>query len=570
MLFLAALAACSGGAGGPMGGSGPVGGSLDSGGNYAAGPVSLPSPSTLNKNLIVCENVAGPRVECRGSDGAASPNAHIKLTVYSRFSAIQKSWTDYLIPSAQALVGNTDFCDANATGAFGASGDCSVVAASGEKIGICEAKADNTCGGPELVITVPVEGGTSSGSSGIIKSLSVDPDGNIIFGRRSKPAGRSFSLLSLFWGTAQAQPVEAPLLTPPAATGSSCPSASDFIGNPASAYQAPADQTVTLKSRVAGSEVVTELFRLAGRQEDLKAVHVGNIGNLRIYAVALQNTVYLVARDGLNLFARIVFPAPVRSFDITTEFSVLLDVPKGKPSRFKIAPDTFVTECDPEGISRALSNPNSFATGMGHYTPPGEGYRVPQSIWVNAVAGLYASDQVHQVYMHHNGFGVAPDDIYNAWEGVIYQQAAPVKDVQVLSVNDYRAVVAVLDYEANRLVFITHIFPGGENQVTNFSLAGLVEVPVAMALLSEYGSMPKLLVLDSGENKSKGLSFPLTISEDGVVTVNTASAKVKDLGAIVVKDLERGEHRTGDWITYDLITSNVVKFNPSEFVALAL
>src|SRR5918996_3595362 len=87
-LLLAALVACSGG-GGPMGGSGPVGGALDSsGGNYAAGPVSLPSPSTLNKNLIVCENVAGPRVECRGSDGAASPNARIKLTVYSRFSAL--------------------------------------------------------------------------------------------------------------------------------------------------------------------------------------------------------------------------------------------------------------------------------------------------------------------------------------------------------------------------------------------------------------------------------------------------------------------------------------------------
>ncbi|HKX13050.1 MAG TPA: hypothetical protein VJP40_07850, partial [bacterium] len=127
---LTLLWACSGGAGGPMGGSGPVGGALDSGGgNYAAGPVSLPSPSTLNKNLIVCDNVPGPRVECRGSDGAAPANARIKLTVYSRFSAIQKSWTDYFIPSAQALVGNTDFCEANATGAFGASGDCSVVAA---------------------------------------------------------------------------------------------------------------------------------------------------------------------------------------------------------------------------------------------------------------------------------------------------------------------------------------------------------------------------------------------------------------------------------------------------------
>lgn len=551
-------------------GGGPVGGSLDSGGNYAAGPVSLPSPSTLNKNLIVCENVAGPRVECRGSDGAAPADAHLKLTVYSRFSAIQKSWTDYLIPSAQALVGNTDFCDANATGAFGQSGDCSVVAASGEKIGIC-VTADNTnCAGPELVITAPVEGGTASGSSGIIKSLSVDPDGNIIFGSRPVPAKKSFSWLSLFMGTAQAQPVEVPLLTPPAATGSSCPIASDFVGNPAAAYQAPADQTITLKTRAAGSTTVVELFRLAGSQTDLKAVYVGTIGNLRVYAVALQNTVYLIARDGLNIFARIVFPAPVKDFDVSTEFAVSLDVPKGKPSRFKIAADTFIAECDAEAVSTALSNPNSFAVGMGHYTPPGEGYRVPQSIWVYAVAGLYASDQVYKVHIQHNGFGVAPDDVYSAWEGAIYQQAGPIKDVQVLSVNDYRAVVGVLDPEANRLIFITHIFPGGDNQVTTFSLAGLAEVSVAMALVNEFASEPKLLLLDSGERGSKALLLPLTIGEDGVVTVNTASAKVKDLGAIVVKDLERGERRTGDWITYDLITSNVVKFNPSEFVALTL
>ncbi len=560
------VAACSGGGGGPMGG---VGGSLDSGGNYAAGPVSLPSPSTLNKNLIVCENVAGPRVECRGSDGAAPANAHIKLTVYSRFSAIQKTWTDYLIPSAHALVGNTDFCDANAAGAFGAAGDCSVVASSGEKVGICVAADNNVCSGSELVITVPVEGGTASGASGTIKSLSVDPDGNIIFGQRSAPARRSFSWLSLLIGTAHAQPVGAPLLTPPPPAGSSCPSAPDFVGTPAAAYKAPADATITLKNRVAGSETVTELFRLPGRQEDLNAVYVGNIGNLRVYGVALKNTLFLVTQEGLNAFAQIVFPAEVKGFDGTSsELFVRLDVPKGKPSRFKVAPDTFVTDCDAEAVSRAMSTPNSFATGLGFYTPPGEGYRVPQSINVTAVTGLYASDQIYQVYLRHDGFGVAPDDVYNAWDGVVYQQAALLKDVQVISVNDYRAVLAVLDPVANRLVFITRIFPGGESQVSFFSLAGLTESPVAIA---QYGyGESKLLVLDSGEQGSKALSLSLTIGEDGVVTVPLVRVTVKNLGPVVVRDLQQGSRREGDWITYDMVGNNVIKFNPSEFTARSL
>src|SRR5262249_28769443 len=126
---LALFWACSGG--GP--GGGPTGAALDSG-NYAAGPVSVPETTMLNKGLIVCESVLGPTVECRGSAGAAPPNARLKLTVYARLAQAEHGWTDYLLPSAAAFPGSTDFCNAKADGSFGQAHDCSVIASAGERI----------------------------------------------------------------------------------------------------------------------------------------------------------------------------------------------------------------------------------------------------------------------------------------------------------------------------------------------------------------------------------------------------------------------------------------------------
>jgi hypothetical protein len=559
-ILLAVLTACSGG-GGPMGGTGPVGGSLDAGGNYAAGPVSLPSPATLNKNLIVCENVAGPRVECRGSDGAAPAKAHIKLTVYSRFSANHKSLMDYLIPSAHALVGNTDFCEANAAGAFGATGDCSVVAAAGEKVGICVANSSNVCAGPELLITVPVEGATASGSSGTIKSMSVDQNGDIIVGKApmAKPWWKSLSFSGLFFGTAQAELRSAPLLTPSAPVNAAC---SIGILQAPTAYQAPADSTVTIRKRNP-DESFTDLFSLPGSQDDLGPIYAGPIGNPSFIAVALKNTLYIVSRESSQPVATRVFPAPIKQLGkvaAASALSVYLSVPKGAVGLYNVAPDTFDTQCVTSAEVYSFTNPDSFTEILGHYTPPGDGYRVPLPFRIHGGVGYVLNSEDYQVIFRQEAQGDIP-----AWDGTVHSQATMLKDLQFLYVSPTKVVAVVLDPEANRILLIARQIVSGETTVTPVSLAGYAETPVAMRLIERYFGTPRLLLLDSGERGARAVTVPVTGLDNGEVALHPIRSQSKSLGAIVANALEYGGDRSSDWVTYDLVSGDVTRFDPNTF-----
>lgn len=560
--LLAALVACSGG-GGPMGGSGPVGGSLDAGGNYAAGPVSLPSPATLNKNLIVCENVSGPRVECRGSDGAAPANAHIKLTVYSRFSAVDKGLLDYIIPSAQALVGNTDFCEANGAGAFGQTGDCSVVAAAGEKVGICVANSSNVCASAELVITVPVEGATASGASGTIKSLSVDPNGDIIVGKAPTAQSwwKNFRVSRLFLGTAYAQ--GAPLLTPPAPAPATCSTGTQLTGV---AYEAPGDSTVTIRKRNADG-AMTDLFSFPGSQEDLGPIFAGTIGNPIMVAVAMKNTLYLFSRENPQAVATRVYPAPIKSLgkvgEGAGELSVYLNAPKGTMPLYRVQADSFDSSCvnAPEVFN--FTNPESFNVITGQYTPPGTGLRIPQPFDINGGVGYALNTREYQVILRQEAQGDIP-----AWDGTVYRQPTLIKDLNFLYVSPTRVVAAVLDPEANRVLLIQRQIVSGETRVTPVSLAGYAESPVAMRFIERYYGVPRLLILDSGERGAKALTIPVLGLDDGELRLLVTRSQSKSLGPIVANSLDYGGTQTNDWVTYDLTSGSVLRFDPNSFGAV--
>jgi hypothetical protein len=187
----------SGPGAGPIDGSASVGGSVG-GGNYAAGPVSLPTPVTINKNLIVCENVAGPTVECRGSAGAVPPYSRVTVSVHpAGFASWREKLQSVFIGTAHAA-GFSIIVNADGTGAFTAT----VEASKGEVIQI-------QVGASRLLLTVPDELGSVSGSTGTMKNMTVDSDGNIWFSGRPAPAKKvGFRWTSLFFSEAQAATVE--------------------------------------------------------------------------------------------------------------------------------------------------------------------------------------------------------------------------------------------------------------------------------------------------------------------------------------------------------------------------
>jgi len=552
--LVSGLLACSGG---PAGSGAISGGALDAGGNYAAGPMSLPAPSIINKNMIYCDNVAGPTVECRGTAGAVPANSRIKLTVYDRFSD-RRSWTDWLLPSANAFPGNFDFCNANAAGAFGQTGgDCSVVAMTGEKIGICIASGD-TCASPELVLTVPVEGGTSSGASGVIKAMSASPDGSVIIIRRSEGPARTqlaFRWTDLFFGTAQAQEAASvPTLTPPAAQIAACsnPNVSGHFG---AAYVAPKDQVVTVKSQKDGT--TKELFKLPGSQDDVSAVNADRIGNIAYVSVGLKNTLFIVDATAYHPMAQIVFPAPIKSMRGGSSFlEVLLQVPKGDPAVYHVAADSFDTACVDTAESRALTGPNSFVQNVVNFQPPGAGYLVPIPFNVYGSVGKNESTGDFQVYYRQDEV----PSFLPAYENFPYHQATLMKDFQFLSVTQDRMVGVVLDPGANRLIFVVRDLASGDNRVLPVSLEGVTTSPVTMRMLTRYSGDPLLVLMDSGERGAKAVMIPVNLGGTDP-QLSLREIKSMDLGPIVADSLELTQPRTYQWATFDRVAGQVVTFS---------
>lgn len=554
-LILAALLACSGGAG--PGAEGMAGGPMDGSGNYAAGPMSLPAPSIINKGLVSCENVPGPTVQCRGTAGAVPANARVKLTVYGRHIAAAPHWSDWLVPSAQAVPGNTSICNANGAGAFGLAGECSVIAATGEKIGICVASGD-ACVSAELLLTVPVEGGVVSGATATIKSMSTTSDGYIIFGRRAEPRKESvfaFRWTDLFFGTARAQEVEgAPKLTLPAAVAASCPGNPNAQVDLAETYKAPEGQWLTIKAQK--GVAVQELFQLPGTQDDLQAINADKIGNITYISVAMKNTLVIVHRDSKRPMTQIVFPASIKSMRGGSTMEVFLEVPKGEPSLYEVKADSFETQCVDTVESNSLTRPISFSRSIGQYRPPGEGFRVPQPFGVSGGVGENEPTADFQLVYSQEGQGDIP-----AFEGVIHRQATPLKDFYILAVTQERAQMAVLDPAANRILFFSRDLVSGENHMTPLSLEGITVSPVAMKYVNQDRYPYFFVVLDSNERGAKAVMIPLNRrAEGGELQPYLAGVRSVDLGPIVADTLELNQMAFWEWATFDRVGGQVKTF----------
>ncbi|HEX5033242.1 MAG TPA: hypothetical protein VFW62_02065, partial [bacterium] len=194
LLCLSLLACAGSGPGaGPLDGSASVSGPVG-GGNYAAGPVSLPSPVTINKNLIVCENIAGPNVECRGSAGAVPAYSRVTVSVHPAGFASWRNKVQSLFMGTAHAAGFAIAVNADGAGAFSAT----VEAAKDEIIQI-------QVGDAKLLLKVPDELGSVSGSTGTMKNMTVDSDGNIWFSGRPAAAKKiGFRWTSLFFSEAQA------------------------------------------------------------------------------------------------------------------------------------------------------------------------------------------------------------------------------------------------------------------------------------------------------------------------------------------------------------------------------
>ena len=322
--LLLSLLACAGS--GP--GAGPIDGSASvGGGHYAAGPVSLPSPVTINKNLIVCENVAGPTVECRGSAGAVPPYSRVSVSVHPAGFA---SWRDKLqsifLGTAHAA-GFSTVVNADGTGSFTAT----VEASKAEVIQI-------QVTGSRLLLTVPDELSSVSGSTGTMKNMTVDSDGNIWFSVRPAPAKKvGFRWTSLFFSEAQAAMVEPEGTTVYSASqsriiefimlperspeGASCGVAAD------TAAELSADAAVTTRCEVkrlaAGSDTPEVVASFPGCvQDDIRFIRpvkkYDNVSVMHSYIlVGIRRSIYVVNVDQARgqILKRTVFPDDVLSAD---------------------------------------------------------------------------------------------------------------------------------------------------------------------------------------------------------------------------------------------------------------
>lgn len=344
----------SGPGAGPLDGSASVGGPVG-GGNYAAGPVSLPSPVTINKNLIVCENIAGPNVECRGSAGAVPPYSRVTVSVHPAGFASWGSKLQSLFLGTAHAAGFSIIVNADGTGAFSAT----VEASKDEVIQI-------QVGGARLLLKVPEELGSVSGSTGTMKNMTVDSDGNIWFSSRPAPAKKiGFRWTALFFSEAQAAPApEAPAFESPAATFASQPNLAQepqfsvreevamaavllpernpegaFCGAPAdTGAELSADRSVATRCEVkrlaAGSDAPETVVSFPGcGQDDIRFIrpvkkHDASAVPHNYILVGIRRSIYVVNVDAVpgQIVKRIVFPSePLSADDLGDDIYVTLN-----------------------------------------------------------------------------------------------------------------------------------------------------------------------------------------------------------------------------------------------------
>ncbi|HKY64199.1 MAG TPA: hypothetical protein VJR29_12360 [bacterium] len=262
------------------------------GGNYAAGPVSLSTPVTVNKDLIVCENIAGPDVRCRGR---VSPHAKVQLSVHA--PGFSKNFFEGLFLGVAHAAPLSAIVSADANGFFQAA----VGAGPGQAIEIRSAAS-------RLVLTVPQEGESVSGVMGLMKNMTVDSKGSVWFSGvlpPAKPASR-FSLAKLFISEAHAE--TASPSSSISEIAASCPGTVPPVapaGEPSSRCE--------IKRLPPGADSPETVASFEGcTQADVRFIRPWE-GNDRWVLAGVRDSVYVVDLEAVppKVTQRIRFPAPV-------------------------------------------------------------------------------------------------------------------------------------------------------------------------------------------------------------------------------------------------------------------
>lgn len=592
-LCLCLLACAGSGPGaGPLDGSTSVGGPVG-GGNYAAGPVSLPSPVTINKNLIVCENVAGPTVECRGSAGAVPAYSRVTVSVHpAGFAAWREKLQSLFLGTAYAA-GFSTIVNADGTGAFTAT----VEASKGEVIQI-------QVGASRLLLKVPDELGSVSGSTGTMKNMTVDSDGNIWFSGRPAPAKKiGFRWTSLFFSEAQAamaepdgmatdsqrvllneQPSlanapgfsvregrinEAAGLPERNPEGASCGVAAD-TGAELSADAAVAARC-EVKRLAAGSDMPEAVASFPGCvQDDIRFIRpVRKYDNAAVphnyVMVGIRRSIYIVNVDQVpgQIVKRTVYPSEVLSADdlgdnvyVTLNGDSLPDSAAKIYLVSKVSWGNFAASCvDQTGFEE------DFAAYLGLQSV------ASVDTWGSqfALAGRYAEG-----YRILTGSS-SPEFIYSTAPKEIFRSPFPL-EVAILERdwNLTRNVFAVLAAAEKRL-YLVEDYRGVEDgryvdriAAYTFDLSAYT-APYSLKIDRDNG---QLAFLDRGADSTRLVILPFRA--DSGAEVDLAAAIVRDLGNVTPSGLVRVQRSgmEGEW-TVNSGGNTVQRFNSASLSATA-
>lgn len=520
------LAACSGGVGG---GGTPGGGEL---GNWAAGPMSIPAPASVNKSLIYCDNITGPEVACYGKPGAVDPGAKVTITVKPIGYTWMDIWEILWASRAYAVPGFTAFGMADGAGAFG---PIKVLAVEKEVLEIQSCIAQGCS--HKLLLKVPAEGGSVSGSTGTMKNLQIDPGSGDGFHsrRQDKP---SWDWTSLFIASAQASPstyvlppesVQFQVQLPPVPTyNATCTEQpASWATLPRALEKDPGCYVMRVKA--SSPDVSERYMAIPGceSQDDIQVIRLfkGNADNKNHLAVGVKNWLYLIKVDAAappQILRRIAFPYEVHDvFSVENHLLVFLggeNIPNDARRFYTITNNAdWEAACWGTNLSGALNGLKDIVSSDGS----GGGF---------SFVGAYPSGTTTTYKVFHGSF--TDWDLIDAGVYMIYQSTHPL-EVAALP-NTTKAHYAVLDKTDKKLVFIQWDKPwNGRGTATSqdYPLSTLTADGAAVSITEasnlvgdqERKELAFLDIMD--ERHSRIIVVPYTLG-DGVYRILTQVATV--------------------------------------------
>lgn len=415
------LVACSGGAGGPVGGGmdgggggpgGPVGGS----GNYAAGPVSLPSSANAPLNpvdiaKISCVKFPGPQFVCDGRNNSVPPNTKVEFRIFAPAAATPRDSFSVI---------------ADGEGVWTVSRD----GVPGESVEICPI-INGVCYSALYVVIAPDNVGVQA-IPGTNKNLVIDSQGRSWHSRLMSKPSRSWT--SWLIGEAHAEEAAPPTLN------------AECRGVRAEA-EAPVPEAsrCNLYSQSSDGLAKVELSFDNCNQSDITSIVSAEDPTTRepLLLVAVKRSIYVVKQAPVaTVVRRYNFPGTVSAvLSQGTHYAILVASPD-RPLFFldlrnRDNPQEvgcYDLDDDLKGLKQVTSS---------------------QSLKNNfALAGFFESDGVSE-YRVLVGSYVGGGTQFSQLPATLQRSASPL-EVRILEANENAITVAVLQNSEKKLSFIRH------------------------------------------------------------------------------------------------------------------